>query len=216
MRTWPLLLALPMAHAAGKDLWMQLAAMDRGNQYTVVLRGGRCETGKISKVTSGSLVVESVPPPAGPVASPQHTETVLRPDVLRVEEGIASGLVYSGRSSWADVFTTVPWPREHLTVVLKTGRKISDRLAQPSAAGIALLSGAKPMAISKQDISQVLYVRFKPLPGGYESLVEEAPYLALFTPRFWQNALKINAMMTVLLYDSAAAEDNSPVACAVP
>ena len=209
-----LALSVPVAHAADKDPWMQLAAIDRGKEYTVVLRSGRCERGTISKVDGGLLVVEPGPAPARKTA-PRRAETVSRPDVLRVGEGLgAREIVYSGRSSWADVGECVPGPREHLTVVLNTGQRIDTKRVALLVSEITIESGERSMTVPKRDVSRVLYVRFKPLPGGYEWMVQEAPFLALFSPKTWQNALKINAMMTVLLYDSTAGEDSSPVACA--
>jgi hypothetical protein len=78
---------------------------------------------------------------------------------------------------------------------------------------LTLKSGARPVTLPKSDISRVAYVRFKPLPAGYQWVVQEAPFLALFSPKTWQYALKIDAMMTVPLYDSGVSEDNSNVGC---
>lgn len=207
-------LLVPMAAAYGNDAWMQVGGVDRSNLYLVALRGGRCEWGLIVKVDPGSIIIGPAPPTTGKPPVPPETKTLPRADVIRIAEGpYAHGMLYSGRRSWADVKQCVPGRREHLEVVLTSGRRMSVVPVAASDTELTLKSGARPVTLPKSDISRVAYVRFKPLPAGYQWVVQEAPFLALFSPKTWQYALKIDAMMTVPLYDSGVSEDNSNVGC---
>jgi hypothetical protein len=85
--------------------------------------------------------------------------------------------------------------------------------AATSAADLTLKSRGKQIVVPKIDISRVLYVRYKPLSVNYRWFAQEASIFASLSPKTWQYALKINAMISVLLYDSAMPEEDSLVGC---
>lgn len=205
-RTAVLVLPLGIALAQGEDPWRQLGTVDRTNVYTVALRGGTCEEGSIVKLDSNSLVFRN--------ASPDRQLTIARSDILRVGEGTkVHEVLFSGRSSWADVRASLPAPREHLILALKSGQQLKAVSIRTSDSDLTFKTGGKQVTIAKSDIGRVLYVRFKPLSAGYQWFAQEAPYLVYFTPKGWQYALKINAMISVPLYDADLTEDDSPVTC---
>lgn len=95
-------------------------------------------------------------------------------------------------------------------VILRSGQQMD---ASITGSELMRRGGGGPAPIPKTEISRIVYVRFKPLPASYEWMAQESPILALFSPKTWQYALDINAMMSVPLYDSAMPEDDSPVIC---
>lgn len=209
-----LALLLPIALAADKDPWTQLGAIARDNLYTIAVRSGRCEQGYITNLDGSSLTISTDLPPTRKTASHGHDVAILRSDIIRIGDGTEiHNIIYSGRSSWVDVQASPVGPREHLMVALKSGRQVNIAPVATSASDLTFKSAGKSVIVRKLDISRVFYVRLKPLPDTYRFLAQEAPYLLLFSPKTWQNALKINAMMSVLLYDSTVSEDNSLVPC---
>lgn len=196
---------LPVASAAEADSWMQLGAVDRSNVYTVVLRDRTCDQGLILKLDQSSVVIEG------------RSSTISRDRVLRVGEGTdLHEILFSGRSSWADALACTVGPRERLRILLKSGQHLDVIPTGQSASELGYKSGGKDVAVQKSDVSKVLYVRYKPLSANYRYVAQEAPLLALFSPKTWQYGLKIDATMSVLLYDSSTPEDDSPVTCSAP
>lgn len=108
--------------AAERDPWMQLGAVDRANIYTVALRGRGCEQGLIVSVESQRITIAPNLSTTPRTAAASHEVAIPRADVLRIGEGTgAHEILFSGRSSWADVQAFPVGPREHLTIVLKSG-----------------------------------------------------------------------------------------------
>jgi hypothetical protein len=56
-------------------------------------------------------------------------------------------------------------------------------------------------------------VRFKPVSEAHKYYAQEAYGLQFLDPKAWQYLLRIDALMSVLLYDSTLPEDNSPLSC---
>jgi hypothetical protein len=207
-------LPLPIKVAAEDDAWTQLGSVDRSNLYTVALRSGKCGEGYIVKLDRSFIIIDSDSPPRRKVATVHHEVTIARADVLRIGEGTElREILFSGRSSWADVLASHVGPREPLMVALKSGRQMEAVPAATSAADLTLKSRGKQIVVPKIDISRVLYVRYKPVSVNYRWFAQEASIFALLSPKTWQYALKINAMISVLLYDSAMPEEDSLVGC---
>jgi hypothetical protein len=67
--------------------------------------------------------------------------------------------------------------------------------------------------IPKHDISYVDYVRFKPVSEAHRYFAQEAAWGSFLDPKAWQYLLRIDAVMSVRIYDSTLPEDNSPLGC---
>jgi hypothetical protein len=103
-----------------------------------------------------------------------------------------------------------------MRILLKSGQHLDVITTGQSASELRHKSGGKEVTVQKSEVSKVLYVRFKPVSANYRYLAQEAPLLALFSPKTWQYGLKIDATMAVLLYDSSTPEGESPVTCPAP
>jgi len=188
--------------ASDQDVgWKKLGTLERGNTYTIVLRNGMCQNGKIQNVQPDKLTLES-------------GNTVERSDVLFVGEGVSPHeILYSGRSSWSEVKEVKPGPLENLEVRLKSGKSMSGSVISVSDSDLAIKRFGRAVNISKQNIAQVNYIRFKPVSESHRYLAREAPELQFLDPKAWQYLLRIGALQSVRIYDSTIPEDNSPLSC---
>ena len=192
--------------------WMGLARIARDNVYTIVLRDKSCLNGPLKGVTPDSLAVDVSP--ILPSRTPQIVK-VDRPEVLQVREAFApTDILYSGRSSWADVqaVSEAVRSRESFHITLKSGVSVTGK---PTTASDSLLSldGKRSKAIAKADIARIAYIRIKPIAGGSVWFAQEAGWLALFDPHQWPYLFNVGVHMSVLLYDAAMVEDDSYLGC---
>ena len=194
---------------AQEDPWVELARIARGNYYNFALRDKTCLYGPLKAVSPESIEVDISP--TAPSIGPQIVK-VNRAEVVQVQG--PTGILYSGRSSWADVqgVSAAIGLRESLCVALKSGRSVCGK---PVAVTDAMLSlkGGGAKAIQKADVATVSYVRIKPISAGSAWFAQEAGLLALFDPHEWPYILGIGVHMRVLIYSSAMAEDDSSVEC---
>ena len=181
--------------------WQGLGTVERSNTYTIVLRDGTCQRGKIQKVEPEKLTLES-------------GNTVMRSDIVYVGEGVSPHeILYSGRSSWYDVKEVKPGPSENLELRLKSGKSMRGSVIHASDSDLTMKRFGRAVTISKQDIAEVDYVRFKPVSESHRYVAREAPELEFLDPKWWQYLLRIGALQSVRIYDSAIPEDNSPLSC---
>lgn len=181
--------------------WQRLGSLERSNAYTIVLRDGSCQTGNIQTVEPKKLTLQS-------------GVTVQRAEVLYVGEGVSPhNILYSGRSSWNDVREVKPVRLETLESRLKTGKSIRGSFIGASDSDLTVKSFGRTAKISKLDIAEVNYVRFKPVSEGHRYFAQEAAGLQFLDPKAWQYLLRIDALMSVPIYDSAMPEDDAPLSC---
>jgi hypothetical protein len=93
-----------------------------------------------------------------------------------------------------------------LDIVTKSGEEWKWK--QPTIAEDSLIFEGKTVA--KANVRYISYVRFKPLTKSEEYFHHKN--VDLFAPRLWFNALMLGRI-SVLLYNSELAEDNSPAGC---
>jgi hypothetical protein len=170
--------------------------------FKFVERGGACVYGKILKADAASITVQpSDKPPL----------TLEKQSLLQVIQGNA--LLYSARSSWADVAALTVYPREALVLTLKGGKKVKGNPMKTSADSITLKKGMSAAVYSKSQILTVDYLRAKPATGDFMFLLSEAPWLVIFDPEFYYRAAGLAGRITVRLYDAAKPEDDTSIAC---
>ena len=188
--------------ASDEDVgWRNLAALERSNTYTILLRSGTCQSGKIQKVEAERLTLES-------------GNSVARSDVLYIGEGVSPhNILYSGRSSWYEVEQVKPAASENLEIRLNSGKLMSGSVISTSDSDLTIRRFGRTLRILKQDIAQVNYVRFKPVSEAHKYFAREAAGLQFLDPKVWQYVLRIDALLSVRIYDSAIPEDNSPLSC---
>jgi hypothetical protein len=194
--------SLPALGAAKDDSWENLRRVTWHRTYTFVDHESNCFAGQILTVADQSVTIKR----------PQAKNiTVERQNTLRVTDGRhINDVIYSAKSSWADVEGILPKTKEGVRVRTTSGRKYDGKLASASDTSITLMHPGGNINLAKADITQVYYVRYKPLSEGAEHSAQEMFFV---DPRLWPYFLNISAKIPVRLYDSSVPEDNAPVQC---
>ena len=170
--------------------------------FTFVRRDGTCVTGRITKADTKTITVQPFMLP--PI-------TLERGSLLQVIQGNA--LLYSARSSWADVASVNVYPREVLVVKIRSGKEVRGTPLKVTPDNISLKHGLGKTVYPKADIDIVDYLRVKPATDSYMSILEEAPYALFLDPEFYYRAAGLEGRVRVRLYDASKPEDDSSVNC---
>jgi hypothetical protein len=197
------------------DGWEHVKHLNRDRSFIFVDRQFGCNRGKIADVTDQAISVKR----------PDHTRfTIGRPDLLQItvsRPGVTGtldirGVLFSGRSSWADVKALLPklrpYRREKVRVVTLNGKEQSGELFEVDDSHLAVLALAQRQQLPKSDVSKVYYITVKQLSDQAEYVFGEDPWLAIFDPEAWPIILGAGRI-PVLLYDSSKPEDDSAIAC---
>lgn len=166
-------------------------------------RDGSCVTGPIVKIEPKMVTVKQ--PQAAPV-------TIERKDLLQASQ--ANALVFSARSSWADVEAVNLRPRESFEVKLRNGRLIEERPLRVTDGSFIykrLLWMKK--AYAKDQIVTVDYLRVKPDSDAFDYFTQEAPALLFFYPDSYDRLRGLEGRIPVRLYDAAMPEDDTALKC---
>jgi hypothetical protein len=177
-----------------------------------------CHFGQISSTTDQSVII--------------HTDksdiTIARANLLRIERGRSGTVspyqslfvVYSGRSSWADIISFIPFlsksPSYEVSMLIATsdGKIQKGNLKDATETEIILRdSFGKETRIPKTQVSWVDYLRIKPLSDDQEFYAEELAWMVIFDPVLYPRMFHLGDRMPVRLYDCTLPEDNSPTQC---
>ena len=165
-------------------------------------KDGSCVAGPILKIEPRVVTVRAQ---MGPV-------TIPRQDLLEVSQG--DSLVFSARSSWADVEEVHLRSRESLWVKLRNGKLITEIPLQVTADGLVykrFLWLKKRYA--KAQIVTVDYLRPKPDADVFDYFTQEAPALLFFYPEFYDRLKGLEGRIPVRLYDAVLPEDDAVLKC---
>jgi hypothetical protein len=138
--------------------------------------------------------------------------TIERSNVRRITDGAKTiDVVYSGRSSWVDVQALQRiGSDEAVLLITKGSARLKGKISKVSVDDIELRHGSKNARIAKKDVSQVYYIREKPMGAETEHAAQE---LVIFDPFLWPYVLHIPPKVSVRVYDAAMPEDNAPSEC---
>lgn len=147
--------------------------------FEFVERDGVCVYGKILKVDAASITVQPFE---------KSSVTLQKEALLRVSQGDA--LLYSARSSWADVSTSAAVLRsqEAFVLTLKSGKQVKGKPTQMSVDSITLKHGLNRSLYQKSEILTVDYLRVKPATDAFMLVLGEAPWMLIFDPEFYYRA----------------------------
>jgi small nuclear ribonucleoprotein (snRNP)-like protein len=186
-----LLLALPLLIPYGvAQTTSNLDHVSHSSTFNIVSRDGSCVQGVLRAVDPDTLSLE-------PFKSP--TVKLKRDDILQVSQ--RNALLYSVISSWDDVKSTHPVPREALVLTLRSGKRVKGQIIQIDDASISLKHGLVTTIFQKSEIQTVDYLRWRPESDGFDFMLEEAPYMTLFYPEFYYRTLGLEGRVPVRLYD---------------
>jgi len=179
-----------------------LDSVTHSASFKFVEREGTCICGKILKADTRSITVQSFEKPS---------ITLQKEDLLQVSQGNA--LLYSARSSWADVSAVILYPREALVLSLKGTMQVRGKPTKTSSDGITLKHGLSSTLYPKSEILTVDYLRVKPATDDFMFVLAEAPWLLVLDPEFYYRATGLPGRIRIRLYDTTKAEDDTPIAC---
>jgi hypothetical protein len=186
--------------------WNNLQTVTHGRSYTVLGRQGKCISGKIGKVTTDYVSLK---------LSNGTDVNIERHDVLRVTS-YPSYVIYSGRSSWADVREYLSYPTEAVRVTLKAPpTEYVGKGELVSEVDITMSQPRGHVKLKKSQISTVDIISYTPLSDGNEYWAEECGItpICVLNVGLWPRLLGFGPRMRVRLFDSSLPEDNTPVPC---
>lgn len=186
--------------------WKNLRKVTRGREYTVMTRTGACPTGRLGAVATGYLTLKL---PKG------KKVTVEKQNILRVTVD-PDYIVYSGRSSWADVRTYSSYPTEAVKITAKaTGQQYVGKITSLSNADVTLRQSGGALKLAKDRIATLSIISYTPLSYGNDYWAEECAWMpiCMLDAGLWPRMLGYRLRMQVLLFDSSRPEEDSPVAC---
>lgn len=193
-------LFLAILIATPGDGWGNLSHVTNARLYRIILRNGECRYGTLSSVGEQVLVVG---------ADSGLGIAFKRAEIARISDELTDltrGIVFSARSSWADVKAAGPTGTEYLLIVTKDG--VERKWKHPAVSDDSIAS--EGVTIGKAEIRYAFYVRTKPLSIDDEYYHQRAIKLFAATPWF---SHMIPGKISVPLYSSDVAEDNSPLTC---
>jgi hypothetical protein len=153
-------------------------------------------------------------------------ETLQRSSLLYVQRGHYAdpyaplAVMYSGRSSWADILVFMPLLTKYpslklrMTVMTASRKLIKGNLNQITENEIVLRDEfGKETQVPRTEVSRVDYIQSKPLSDKQEFDWEELAVLRIFDPVLYPRLFHAGDTMIVRLYDRASKQDDSPLAC---
>jgi hypothetical protein len=169
---------------------------------TFIKRDGSCIDGPIAKIAPKVVTVRSQ---TGPVA-------IARRDLLQVSQN--GSLVYSARSSWADVEAVHLRAPESFELRLHNGRLIKGRPLRVTPDGFVFKKILwLTTRYAKSQIVTVDYLRVKPDSEEFDYFTQTAPALLFFYPEFYDRLRGLEGRIPVRLYDAVRPEDDTALQC---
>jgi hypothetical protein len=123
-------------------------------------------------------------------------------------------LLFSARSSWADVEAVHLRLPESFELKLRNGQVITARPLRVTADGLVFKRFLwLTKKYSKAQIVTVDYLRVKPDSEVFDYFTQEAPALLFFYPEFYDRLKGLEGRIPVRLYDAVRAEDDAVLKC---
>ncbi|GGG95591.1 hypothetical protein GCM10011586_08320 [Silvibacterium dinghuense] len=205
------------------DPWQSLKQLKPGLGFVFIERSLTCQYGELEKVTDTNVSIKTK----------QGTEIIHKADLMRIRYGFGGHAVandnpnlplftlYSGRSSWSDILAFVPFQSKvhpyaafRFTLTTKDGRIHRGILNGVSAEQITLADkSGNATTFLKKEIVQVDYITEKPLSDTQEFYWDELGVGRIFDPQLYPRLFHLADTMSVTLYQSARAEDDSVIIC---
>jgi hypothetical protein len=171
---------------------------------TFMKKDGSCVTGPILKIEPKAVTVRAQ---KGPVA-------IQRQDLLQASQG--DSLVYSARSSWADVEAVHLQPHESFTLKLRNGQLIKEKPLRVTAGGFVYKRFLwMKKSYAKAQIVTVDYLRTKPDSDVFDYFTQEAPALLFFYPDSYDRLSGLEGRIPVRLYEAVMPEDDAALKCSL-
>ena len=169
---------------------------------TFIKKDGSCVEGRIAKIEPKTLTIQTQ---AGAAA-------LSRESLLQASQ--AGSLVFSARSSWADVEAVHLRPPESFELKLRSGKVVKGQPLRVTDDGFVFKRIAwLTTRYAKDQIVTVDYLRVKPDADGFDYFTQAAPALLFFYPDSYDRLKNDEGRIPVRLYDAVQKEDDAALQC---
>jgi hypothetical protein len=201
-----LLLAVVALHAHAWPKHHAAKSAPRSTSIAFIEKTGACIIGPILKIEPKTLTVSQSPKP--PIL-------IQRASLLQASQ--TDSLLFSARSSWADVESLHLHPRESVILKLRNGTQVTGRPTEITDTGVLFSYGPfLKKSYSKAQIATVDYLRIKPNSAAFDDFAQQSPALLFFYPESYDRVSGLEGRVPVRLYDAVQPQDNTPLKCAQP
>jgi hypothetical protein len=193
------------------DPWKILERVTHRRNYAFVRRDGTCVDAEIRAVSERSVTLKRWVRTGARKPGYEFLE-IARPNVVRVNDGWKPiDVVYSGKSSWADVRSLQGiFPSEAVLIITSDDKRYKTKSLEVSDTDIKLVKGIELVEIARVLVRLVYYIRERPMSSSAIYAAQESVFL---DPELWPRMLHMVPRISVLLYDSSMPEDDAPVQC---
>jgi len=191
------------------DSWDNLRRVTHRKTYAVRDRQGRCTYGWISTVAAGYVTFTT---PKG------ARVRVERQDVLSLTTYPTYPLciVYSGRSSWADVLKYSPSAKAMIITTKDRSIGYAAEAFLASDTSVTLDQGGRTIKLAKTQISTLDIISSTPWSDGITHWVEACdgnPMCGALDPAVWPRLFGFRAKMQVRLFNASLPEEDGAIDC---
>jgi hypothetical protein len=176
------------------------------SSMTFIKKDGLCLEGSIARIQPKAVTIQQTGKPE---------VTVQRSELLQASQG--NSLLFSARSSWADVMAVHLLPRESLAIRFRSAKAIKTIKGRPLRVtddGFVFKRWIwSRKRYAKNQIVTVDYLRVKPDANGFDYFAQEAPALLFFYPEFYDRLRGLEGKVPVRLYDALLPEDDAVLTC---
>jgi hypothetical protein len=181
-------------------------AAPRSSSITFLQKDGVCLSGPILKIEPKTLTVGQTQKP--PVL-------IRRGSLIQASQD--GSLLFSARSSWADVEAVHLLPRESVILKLRNGTQVTGRPSDITESGVLFRYGPFLKKLyPKAQIATVDYLRLRPYSAAFDEFAQQSPALLFFYPESYDHVSGLEGRVPVRLYDAVQPEDNTPLKCVQP
>ena len=174
---------------------------------TFIKKDGSCVEGRIAKIEPKTLTIQTQ---AG--ATQSGAAALSRESLLQASQ--AGSLVFSARSSWADVEAVHLRPPESFELKLRSGKVVKGQPLRVTDDGFVFKRIAwLTTRYFKTQIVTVDYLRVKPVSDGFDYFTQAAPALLFFYPDSYDRLKNDEGRIPVRLYDAVQKEDDAALQC---
>ena len=201
---------------ARRDPWQVVSQLPHGASFTFLEQDRTCHFGQVASVSDQRVIINTG----------KSKVSVDRSNLLYVQRGHIGDpygrllMMYSGRSSWADVLEFMPLLRRNpslvvlVSIVTSSGKSWKGALKDATDAAILVRdSFGKETQVPKSTVSRVDYIQSKPLSDNQEFDWEELAMLRIFDPALYPRLFHAGDTIPIRLYDRALTQDDSHLEC---
>jgi hypothetical protein len=185
------------------ETWEALSSVTRRASYIVTDRDSLCWLGHIKRVDETSLTLKTWTGEEKKYVAAQ----------VRAVMPASQRIVYSGKSSWADVMRLSIG--SEVKIITSQAEEVRGKLVEARDNLLAIRKDAKqatPERFERSAIARVFQIIDKPLSDTAERASTELIDW-LFVPELWPRILRIPNTMPLRVYDTSLPDDPTPFVC---